>query len=352
MAMTAMSLNMLCAALGVGIALFVGLNAGRIGSLLGLLDYPDPFGGRKRHARVTPLVGGLAVVAAFEVSALLLYHLLGRDSALLDWQVLWLGFAVGTMALVGLADDRMGLSPVVRLALTSFVLVLTIVEVPDLRVDFLRFAGADQLVLLPPWASVLFTLICLIGLLNAVNMADGKNGIVLTLSLIWTAVLFARNPQPFDPLLFGIAGSLAVMLWFNMKGALFLGDGGSYGISAIFGLLAIYAYNHSFATFDAGQVALLFLVPVLDTVRLMAWRIGQGRSPFSGDRNHLHHYLHARWGWPAGLGIYAALVALPNFLGVMFPVYSLALLGLGAFMYVATLFAATRGGTVRRGVRA
>lgn len=352
MAMTAMSLNMLCAALGVGIALFVGLNAGRIGSLLGLLDYPDPFGGRKRHARVTPLVGGLAVVAAFEVSALLLYHLLGRDSALLDWQVLWLGFAVGTMALVGLADDRMGLSPVVRLALTSFVLVLTIVEVPDLRVDFLRFAGADQLVLLPPWASVLFTLICLIGLLNAVNMADGKNGIVLTLSLIWTAVLFARNPQPFDPLLFGIAGSLAVMLWFNMKGALFLGDGGSYGISAIFGLLAIYAYNHSFATFDAGQVALLFLVPVLDTVRLMAWRMGQGRSPFSGDRNHLHHYLHARWGWPAGLGIYAALVALPNFLGVMFPVYSLALLGLGAFMYVATLFAATRGGTVRRGVRA
>lgn len=240
----------------------------------------------------------------------------------------------------------------VRLALTSFVLVLTIVEVPDLRVDFLRFAGADQLVLLPPWASVLFTLICLIGLLNAVNMADGKNGIVLTLSLIWTAVLFARNPQPFDPLLFGIAGSLAVMLWFNMKGALFLGDGGSYGISAIFGLLAIYAYNHSFATFDAGQVALLFLVPVLDTVRLMAWRMGQGRSPFSGDRNHLHHYLHARWGWPAGLGIYAALVALPNFLGVMFPVYSLALLGLGAFMYVATLFAATRGGTVRRGVRA
>ncbi|WBX83958.1 MraY family glycosyltransferase [Sphingosinicella microcystinivorans] len=352
MAMTAMSLNMLCAALGVGIALFVGLNAGRIGSLLGLLDYPDPFGGRKRHARVTPLVGGLAVVAAFEVSALLLYHLLGRDSALLDWQVLWLGFAVGTMALVGLADDRMGLSPVVRLALTSFVLVLTIVEVPDLRVDFLRFAGADQLVLLPPWASVLFTLICLIGLLNAVNMADGKNGIVLALSLIWTAVLFARNPQPFDPLLFGIAGSLAVMLWFNMKGVLFLGDGGSYGISAIFGLLAIYAYNHSFATFDAGQVALLFLVPVLDTVRLMAWRIGQGRSPFSGDRNHLHHYLHARWGWPAGLGIYAALVALPNFLGVMFPVYSLALLGLGAFMYVATLFAATRGGTVRRGVRA
>lgn len=350
--MTAMSLNMLCAAIGVGIALFVGQNASRIGSLLGLLDYPDPFGGRKRHARVTPLVGGLAVVLAFEASALLLYHLLAKDSALLDWQILWFGFAVGAMALVGLADDRMGLSPIVRLALTSFVLVLTILEVPDLRVDFLRFAGVDQLILLPAWASVLFTLLCLIGLLNAVNMADGKNGIVLTLSLIWTAVLFARNPQPFDPLLFGIAGSLVVMLWFNMKGALFLGDGGSYGISAIFGLLAIYAYNHSFATFDAGQVALLFLVPVLDTVRLMVWRMRQGRNPFSGDRNHLHHYLHARWGWPAGLGIYAALVALPNFLGVMFPAYSLALLGLGTVMYVATLFLATRGGTVRRGVSA
>ncbi|MBB4632516.1 MraY family glycosyltransferase [Sphingosinicella soli] len=343
---------MLCAAMGIGIAFLVGRNAGRLGSLLGLLDYPDPFGGRKRHARVTPLVGGVAVVVAFEVSALLLYHLLAKDSALLDWQIMWLGFAVGAMALVGLADDRMGLSPIVRLALTAFVLILTILEVPDLRVSFLRFAGVDDLVLLPAWASVAFTLVCLIGLLNAVNMADGKNGIVLTLSLVWTAVLFARNPQPFDPLLFGIAGSLAVMLWFNMKGTLFLGDGGSYGISAIFGLLAIYAYNHNFATFDAGQVALLFLVPVLDTVRLMAWRIGQGRSPFAGDRNHLHHYLHARWGWPAGLGIYATLAAVPNFLGVAFPAYSLALLGLGAFMYAATLFAATRGGTVRRSIRA
>ncbi len=349
--MTAMSLNMLCAVAGTCIALFIGRYAGRIGSLLGLLDYPDPFGGRKRHSQVTPLVGGLGIVVAFEVSAILLYHLLARDSALLDWQIIWLGFAVGAMALVGLADDRMGLSPIVRLALTSFVLALTILEVPDFRVDFLRFSGVDQLIVLSGGASAVFTLVCLIGLLNAVNMADGKNGIVLTLSLIWTTVLFARNPQPFDPLLFGIAGSLLVMLWFNMKGALFLGDGGSYGISAIFGLLAIYAYNHSFATFDAGQVALLFLVPVLDTVRLMAWRISQGRSPFSGDRDHLHHYLHARWGWPNGLGVYAALVAVPNFIGVAFPAYSLALLGLGAFMYVALLLAATRGGVIRRGVR-
>lgn len=350
--MLASSLNMLCATLGVTVALFIGLNAGRVGGFLGLLDYPDPFGGRKRHARVTPLVGGLAVVLAFEIAAVLLYNFLGRDSALLDWQILWIGFAVGSMALVGLADDRMGLSPLVRLGFTAFVLVLTIIEVPDFRVDFLRFAGVDQLILLSPVVSVIFTLVCLIGLLNAINMADGKNGIVLTLSLIWTAVLFARNPQAFDPLLFAVAGSLAVMLWFNMRGALFLGDGGSYGISAIFGLLAIYAYNHSFARFDAGQVALLFLVPVLDTIRLMARRLRQGRSPFSGDRDHLHHYLHARWDWPMGLVIYAVLVAVPNFLAVLFPDYSLALIGLGAVMYGATLVAATRGGGFRSGVRA
>ena len=57
-------------------------------------------------------------------------------------------------------------------------------------------------------------------------------------------------------------------------------------------------------------------------------------------------------GQAGSLAVYAALAALPNFLGVLFPDYSLALLGLGAVMYVATLFVSTRGSTVRRGVSA
>ena len=262
----------------------------------------------------------------------------------------WVAIAVGAMGLLGLADDRFGLSPMFRLAAALLVLTLTIVYAPEFRVEYLRFNGVPTLFLLPTWLSVVFTLVCLIGLLNAVNMADGKNGLVITLAIIWTSVLFAHNPKAFDPLLMAIIGCLVVLLVFNMKSALFLGDGGSYAVSAVFGLLAIYAYNQSFPTFGAAQVATMFLVPVLDTVRLMSWRIRHGRSPFAGDRNHLHHYLHARWDWPMGLAIYAALVATPNYLSVVFPEASLAWLGLGVLLYGLTLAVAARRGSFREGI--
>lgn len=345
----ASGLNVLTAGIALVIALIVGRFASRIGHRLGLLDFPDPFGGRKRHLRVTPLVGGVAVMLAFEAAVLLTLVLFGRDSPTLDWQLGWIGGAVFGMALIGLADDRLGLSPAVRLSITTIILGATVIYVPDFRVDFLRFTGVGELVLLPVWVAIPFTLVCLIGLLNAVNMADGKNGLVITLALIWTAVLFARNPYTFDPLLSAAAAALLILLVFNMRGALFLGDCGSYGISAIYGLLSIYAYNHNFATFGAEQVAIMFLIPVLDTIRLMTWRLRHGRSPFAGDRNHLHHYLHARWDWPAGLAIYAVLVATPNLLAVVAPEHSLAWLGLGVLLYGVTLRTAARRGTFREG---
>jgi UDP-GlcNAc:undecaprenyl-phosphate GlcNAc-1-phosphate transferase len=345
----AFGLSALTAVIALAIAFTVGRYANAIGHRLGLLDFPDPFGGRKRHRRVTPLVGGIAVVLAFEAAVLLTSMLFDHDSPTLDWQLGWIGGAVLGMALIGLADDRLGLSPSLRLSVTTIILGVTVIYVPDFRVDFLRFTGVGELIVLPAWGAMLFTLVCLIGLLNAVNMADGKNGLVITLALIWTAILFARNPYTFDPLLSAAAAALLMLLVFNMRGALFLGDCGSYGISAIYGLLSIYAYNHGLASFGAEQVAIMFLIPVLDTIRLMTWRLRYGRSPFAGDRNHLHHYLHARWGWPVGLAIYALLVATPNLLAVVAPEHSLAWLGLGVLLYGVTLRTAARRGTFREG---
>lgn len=350
--MTTETLNLMTGMAAAAVALLIGWRAAAIGRFLGLLDYPDPSGGRKRHSTVTPLVGGLAVAVSFQIAAAALLLLQGEDSAVFDWQVAWFALAVGAMCMVGTIDDRLGLSPAVRLSVTMLVLALTVVYAPDFRIEFLRFNGVDRLVILPGWLAAVFTLLCLIGLLNAVNMADGKNGLVITMALIWTAVLFVRNPQPLDPLLFAVGVSLAVLLVFNLKGRLFLGDSGSYCISAVFGLLSIYAYNHGFGSFDAAQVAIMFLIPVLDTVRLMAWRMRHGRSPFAGDRNHLHHYLNARFDWSIGLVIYGGLVAIPNLLAVLQPEYSLVWLCIGGLLYVMTLSMTARPGVFHEGFSA
>ncbi len=322
---------------GAVIAWLVGANAGAIGKALHLLDYPDTAGGRKRHSVVTPLVGGIAVAAAAVASALLASQLSGAVPAL---HLAWLAVAVAVMFAIGAADDRFHLSPLLRLAAAVAVLLLVLAEAPDFGVTFLRFAGDDRIWMLDGWGAG-FSLLCLVGLLNAVNMADGKNGIVSGMGLIWTVVLAFHVAPAMLPVLAATGAALALTWRFNMAGRLFLGDGGSYAMSALFGLVAIHAYNHDFEVMRADDVAVLFAIPVFDTVRLMAVRALRRRSPFEGDRDHLHHHLHARLGWPRGLWIYLALVAVPNAGALLVPGTGLFWLML-AFAGYAMVMATTR----------
>lgn len=330
------------AGLGSSVALLVGLWAMPLGRALGLMDWPDGDGGRKRHARVTPLVGGLALALAVLAAVALASAGEPADGPVLV-HLVWLGAAVLLMYLIGVSDDRYHLSPVVRLLAALVVLMLVVTQAPDFGLMFLHFGGGARLWLLGG-AGAGFTLLCLIGLLNAVNMADGKNGVVIGMGLIWCVVLSVHLPLAMLPVLAAAAGALAVLFGFNMAGRLFLGDGGSYALSALFGLLAVMAYNHGFETWRADDVALLFAVPVIDTIRLMGARLARSRSPFEGDRDHLHHHLHARLGWPLGLLVYLALVGSPNFGALLWPgtawAWLLLTLGLYAGVLTATRFAA------------
>jgi UDP-GlcNAc:undecaprenyl-phosphate GlcNAc-1-phosphate transferase len=334
------ALTLLMAALvGLSVALLVGGNAMRIGVALDLLDLPD--GDRKLHAGATPLVGGIAVAVAALVGALLSFWQSG------DSHFLGLVAAVAVMFGIGVVDDRQHLKPITRLlAALSLLLVVTVIA-PDFRVVALRFSGTDAALQLGLVGGLIFTLLSLVGLLNAVNMADGKNGIVAGMALVWTLVLAAHAPAQVLPLLVATGAALLVIGWFNMAGKLFLGDGGSYALSALFGLLAIYVYNAPNDAMTADEVALLFAIPVFDTIRLMAARSASGRSPFTGGRDHLHHYIYARVGWPQGLPVYLALVALPNIGALVWPGSGVLWLLVSLVAYVAVLMtmrtAATEG---------
>ncbi|WP_448579412.1 MraY family glycosyltransferase [Thermaurantiacus sp.] len=321
--------------IGVIIGLIVSLSADTLGKSLRLLDWPDPKGGRKLHARPTPLVGGLAVVGA-TVAGLFLPDV-GTGLS-----VIWFGLIVVGMFLVGLFDDLFELSAPFRFLFAAGLLLLAILQVPDFRLSFLYFQGQETLVILPGLLGVGFTLVCLLGFLNAVNMADGKDGLVIGQALIWTLVLMARLPAEQLPLLAAIAGSLAVLFLFNMKGKLFLGDSGSYAVSAIFGLLALHAWNHGFDAMRADDIAVIFALPVFDTIRLILHRLLSGKTPFTPGRDHLHHYLYARWGWPKPLPWVLALVALPNLGAILLPGTGLVWLGVTLAGYLALLSAATR----------
>ncbi|MFN7175503.1 MAG: glycosyltransferase family 4 protein [Thermaurantiacus sp.] len=325
--------------IGAGIAFVVGIWARPIGEAFGLLDHPDPAGGRKLHLQITPQVGGFAVVTA---------ALLGVAVAAISGGVVgkpidvafWFALTVLAMFLIGVIDDRAGLSAPLRLGITTTVLLLPILVVPDFLVSELHFAFADLRFPLGLVGGAAFTLLCLVGLLNAVNMADGKNGLVIGQALIWALALSFRLPPELLPLIAALVGALVVLLTFNCFGKLFLGDGGSYAISAIFGLLAVFAWNRSEGAFYAGDIVVIFALPVFDTLRLIVHRMLLGKSPFTPGRDHLHHYLHKRWGWPAPLPFVLGLVAFTNVGALMMPGTGLYWAGVTLVGYTVMLLAA------------
>ena len=179
--MTPVAVAMLTGLAALAIALPVGLFAAPLGRKLLLLDFPDADGGRKRHAEVTPLVGGIALAASALVACVLTAELLPAGPWVMQ-HLVWLGSVTAAMYGVGFFDDRFHLSPWLRLLLAISALWLALTLAPDFSLSVLRFSGQPSLWLLGGWGDG-FALLCLVGLLNAVNMADGKNGIILCLGL-------------------------------------------------------------------------------------------------------------------------------------------------------------------------
>ena len=339
--------QILAAVIAALVALAIGVGAKRLGNMLGLLDFPDPAGGRKRHSRITPLVGGIGVLMATVVGIMMALVADGIERPVSE-HVAWLGAGVLSLGAFGLADDRVGLSPRFRLAGGVLILAVMAAAAPDFSISFLRFTGVARLVPLEGWSWV-FTLLCLVGLLNAVNMADGKDGLVISLCLVWLALLYPYVAQGMKPVAAASIAALAVLFCFNMAGRLFLGDSGSYALSALIGIISIYTYSHAFDVFPADRVALLFAIPVFDTIRLMVTRILRGGSPFQPDRDHLHHHLAHRWGWPGGLYVYLVLVAVPSLAAIAVPELSIPLLFVSAAAYIAAL---RLGSAAQRGFHA
>lgn len=300
------------AMLGGLMAVVLCHNAKPLAHRLNLLDIPDD---RKKHRNATPLMGGLVILLAMIPAAIFLKL---SDSVTAEYFHLWIWMAaVAGMTLVGIIDDRHALTPKMRLFLSFGIFGLAAAFDPIFTVRVLDFSFPQlSFGLATTWFAIFFTALCCVGLVNAINMADGKNGLVIGLCIIWLSLLITRAPTLYLPIIALLIVVLTVMLFYNMQSRLFLGDGGAYGLASAIGLLAIAIYNspgdHMLRAMSASEVVLLFLVPVADSFRLTYARVRRGLSPMSADRDHLHHHLQNKLGWPRGLFAYWAIVLIPG----------------------------------------
>lgn len=263
----------------------------RLAHQIRLVDQPNH---RKRHFQATPLTGGIAIFSGF---------LIGLAMIGIEWHSYWTLLAGMAILLVtGLLDDYLDISAAVRLMLQVAVAALMVfysgLEIESLG---LLFGEAHGPVELGPWSAP-FTIACVVFIINAINMADGLDGLAGCSALVIFILLSLTGWLDGAP--FGLV-AISMILAFSTMGFLihnmrspfrrrasaFLGDSGSMAMGFAIAWLAVALGTRDGGAVEPISIAWILIIPSMDTLALFFRRLRLGRSPLSADRAHLHHIL-------------------------------------------------------------
>ncbi|WP_240935494.1 MraY family glycosyltransferase [Hymenobacter sp. HDW8] len=275
------------------VALFAVPSIIYIAHLKNMLDTPNV---RTVHESLTPRLGGVAVFAGF-MSALTIFADLNNGV-----QQLLAGCIV--LFFVGLKDDLVSISVtkkfVGQLLATGIVMVMA-----DVRIT--SFQGILGIHELPIGISYAFTFLVIVGITNAINLIDGLDGLAGTIvSIIVTTLgyfFYRYGGSEFGNYVYVsvcVLGGILGFLRYNFhRATIFMGDTGSLVCGFIVSILTIQFIEMGAqlgqpfgASAPSVAVGILF-VPLFDTLRVFLIRMMAGRSPFSPDKNHVHHRILA-----------------------------------------------------------
>lgn len=266
----------------------------KIAILKNIVDNPDA---RKLQKTPTPVLGGIAVFFGITVS-LTVTGLFFETSTLFT--------IIGAMVImlyVGTMDDILSLSPGMRFVI-EIIVVLLLIFCNGYSLN--SFHGLWGIETIPDWLAVPLTVFACVGIINAINLIDGVNGLssgycIMACTLFAGVFIWADDRE---------AGAMAVMSIgallpffchnvFGKKSKMFIGDGGTLLMGTIMSTFVIGALNcdsplAAKVNPDFGLIPFtlaVLAIPIFDTLRVMSARIVRGTSPFHPDKTHLHHLL-------------------------------------------------------------
>ena len=268
----------------------------------GLMDLPeDP---RKIHTRAVPTIGGVMIFAALLINVFF-WLAIGPAPAT---EVFQAGSAMAACTVIiffmGLKDDIIGLAASKKL-LVHLAVGLMLITAGGYKIQ--TFGGLFGIEELPEALSLFFSLFVYIVVVNALNLIDGVDGLAGGYSVIAMSAFafwFLNTGQTSDAILaLTMAGAIMGFLVFNFAPArIFLGDSGSLLIGLVAYALSTHVINtpqelvpDAWTGISKPVIAMSILAyPLVDTLRVFYLRAARGISPFSPDRNHLHHRLMMR----------------------------------------------------------
>ena len=249
-----------------------------------VIDLPDE---RRLHTDEVPRLGGFAIAVAFAVSCLLFIQI----------DTLFIAFLTGLLiiTLIGLADDVWHIRPALKFAgEIAGSLIFILYGGTELK-------GFGDLIGIGPLKTGIFaipiTVFCMVGVMNAINFADGMDGLAGGMSAIACVFLVYFSLQAghgFNlALSISLFGCLIGFLYFNFYPAkIFMGDTGSLVLGYILSSICVLSQK-----FDGElpiapvSMALILALPIADALWVMTRRVLRGESPFLPDNTHLHHKL-------------------------------------------------------------
>lgn len=252
---------------------------------------------RKKNTRPIPLGGGMILVISFIMGVIAAKFFFPEQIEF--HPMFYIGIFVCFMT--GTFDDTYDLRAIVKF-LIQLVLAVVTINAFDLRLFF--FDGLFNIDVLPYYLSWILTVIYFLVFINMFNLIDGVDGLALSVGLValvfLSGTMIIQGYNGFFSMIIILIGSMTVLLVNNFKhDKMYLGDAGSLTLGymmAVFILLALSNADQVLPLSDYARYAPIYAMcmlwyPLFDVVRVMVFRLLDGRSPFSPDRRHLHHLL-------------------------------------------------------------
>ena len=259
----------------------------RLALRINATDDPDH---RKVHEAPIPLLGGVAITTTF-VAIILLF--VPFDPVV--WAFL-AGLAI--IALTGLVDDLWHLRPLFKFSGEILVSLVFLIMSGVALHSFGDLIGTG--VVTTGRYALAVSVFCMIGVMNAMNMADGLDGLAGGISLIacvFLAIFSVLSGQTvLTSMLVALMGCMAGFLYYNRYPArVFMGDTGSLVLGYVLSAICILMVESRNTEIKVAPISMAIVMglPIVDAILVMTNRLLHGRNPFSADNTHLHHRLMA-----------------------------------------------------------
>ncbi len=248
-------------------------------------DFPDKK--RKFHKNKVSLFGGTIIL--INLVQLLIFDFFFNEIIISNLNIFFVFSGFILFYLLGLIDDKKDLNSNLKFFLEIIIISLIMFYDKNIIIEKLYFNSIDLTINLGIY-SYIFTALCIVIFLNAINMFDGINlqAGIYSLIVLFTLILFSSEYM----FIIILCISLTAFLYLNYNSKIFLGDSGTYSLGFLISYLIITtAKDTGYISLSADKIFILMMLPGLELIRLFFIRLIKKRHPFSSDRNHIHHIL-------------------------------------------------------------